>query len=75
MPQAIAFDGEERSFGNAATSLAIKRSKTTYFWALRLIGENVDSPAIQPFKNIGLPYEFVELPDRNGAVGIKVCFG
>lgn len=61
IPAMIAFDEGERAFGTNAKGLAIRKSKQTYMWAHRLLGQSIDSPYVEALKNRGLPWEIVEV--------------
>lgn len=71
IPAIVGLDNDERFFGNDATGLMTRKPQSTFAFAHRLLGKTIKSPEIQRFKDAGFPYEIVELPGRNGAVGIK----
>lgn len=71
IPAIVAFDARERQFGNNALGLTVKKADSSYMFMQRLLGKKIDSPEVKEIQNRGYPYKFVEVPGRNGAVGIQ----
>jgi len=71
IPQCVAFDDNQRFFGNGATGLLVRRPQHTFMYAQPLLGRALDSPQVQLIKECYYPFDLVELPDRQGAVGYR----
>lgn len=71
IPAIVAFDSKERQFGSNAQGLTVKKAEKSYMYIQRLLGKKLDSPEVKELINRGYPYKLVEIPGRNGAVGIQ----
>lgn len=69
-PAVVAFDGDERFFGNNAVSLSVKKPKHTYTLMHRLLNKAINSPQVAQLKSLGYPFDFVTLPSTGG-VGVQ----
>jgi hypoxia up-regulated 1 len=74
IPLAIAFDDGQRHYGNNAIGFALRKPLETYLYAQRLLGQSIHSARLEALRD-SFAYDFVTIPGRGTAVGIKATDG
>jgi len=65
-PNMVAFDLDERQFGNGATTLSVRQPTRTFGFATRLLGKSADSASVQSLlERDGFPYELIVDEERD----------